>query len=129
MIVINTSALEFVELAGRRSADPLGGRGGQTSVRVVVLDTVQRRPAHRHPHSEEVIYVASGRGAIWIEGAWSRVEEGDMVVVGLGDAHATVPDEDAVLRLICFFPHDDLAQNLEETDTVVDPHERPRGAP
>ncbi len=106
-------------MPGRRTADPLAGLATQSSGRLVELRREADRTAHRHPHSEEVIYVISGTGCVWVDGKRHPVEAGDVVLVPAGAAHATVPDVGQTMRLMCFFPHPDLAANLVETDIPV----------
>lgn len=120
MTVIRAADLAFVRLPGRLAADPLAGLDVASSVRVVRLEHTPGRRAHRHPRCEEVVYVASGRGAVWIDGATTPVATGDVVHVPPGAAHATVPDPGTAMRLICFFPDPDLASTTVETDLVVD---------
>ena len=106
--------LAFDDLPGRRSADPLAGLDTDgMSVRVVRLEAGVRRSAHRHPHSPEVVYVAEGSGIVWLDGHRERAGTGDVVLVPTGVPHATVPDSSGML-LVCFFPHPDLSDNLEE---------------
>jgi len=119
MTIIKHESFDFVDLPGRRSADPLVGRASQSSARYVRLEYSPGRRAHRHPHSEEVIYVVSGRGHVWLDGERLPVGAGDIVHIPTGRAHATVPDRGAPMELMCFFPHPDLADNIEETDMVV----------
>lgn len=117
--VVGQSELRYVDLPGRRSADPLGDLSGSSSMRVVEIDGAAARTAHRHPHSEEIIYVEKGDGWVWLDGALHPVRPGDVVHVPVGVAHAAVPAEGAVMRLVCFFPRGDLAGNLEEIDIEV----------
>jgi quercetin dioxygenase-like cupin family protein len=106
--------LHYAELAGRSSANPLPGTdAGPCSVRVVRIPPGPRTP-HRHPHSCEVVYVVRGRGRVWEDEKVTDVEAGDVVVIFAGVAHATVALGPAELELVCFFPHPDLAANLEE---------------
>ena len=77
------------------------------------------RMAHRHPDSEEVIYVESGFGAIFVEGELTRVGPGDTILVPAGAAHATIPDVGESMELVCFFPHPSLQDNLLETEIDV----------
>lgn len=90
-------------------------------MRVVELERSSRRTAHRHPHSEEVIYVVAGKGSVWIKGEVTMVGVGDTVHVPAGILHATVPDPGETMRLVCFLPHPDLVNNAEETDMEVSP--------
>lgn len=119
MTVVPGDSLNYVELPGRDSADPFDGLDTQGSARIVRLTRTSRRTAHRHPHSEEIVYVLAGTGAVWIDGTSTPVRAGDIVHVPTGSAHATVPDEGVAMELVCFFPHPDLAANIEGTDIVV----------
>lgn len=118
MSVTRRDDIEMVPRPGRRSGDPLVGHETASSVRIVDLGVGAQRKAHRHPLSEEIMVVASGRGRVWIEGEFSAVEAGDVVVVPIGAAHATICDEP--VRLHCFFPHADLPNNYIETDIIVE---------
>jgi quercetin dioxygenase-like cupin family protein len=114
-VVVTSSELDFRPLPGRSAADPFAGiDAGGLSMRVVYLDAGAKRSPHRHPHSYEAIYVVEGRGHIWENGSARRVSEGDCVLVAPGVPHATVPDQDAGMKLVCFWPHPDLASNIEE---------------
>lgn len=119
MTVSNRAGRDFVQLSGRRSADPLEAVQAASSVRIVELERVPGRTAHRHPLSEEVVYVAAGRGVVWIDGEVERIEYGDVIHIPIGAAHATVPDPGESMHLICFFPHPRLADNLEDTEVEV----------
>lgn len=123
MTVVSGRSLDFAELPGRRSADPLGTMphrsGEQSSARYVCLGHDPSRTAHRHPFSEEIIYVVTGSGYVWLEGQRLPVTAGDIVQIPTGAAHATVPDPGVEVELMCFFPHPDLSSNIIETDIAV----------
>lgn len=119
MTVVTPDDMSFTDLPGRRSADPLGASTSNSSVRVVELTRSEGRTAHQHPFSEEIVYVAAGRGQVWIEGVRHPVGPGDVVRIPAGAAHATIPAEASAMRLVCFFPHPDLAQNIIETTITV----------
>jgi len=119
MTVIRSDDLVFVSLPGRQSADGLAGIASASSVRSVRLEHTPGRTAHRHPHSEEVVYVVSGAGTVWIDGETTTVTAGDIVHIPPGCAHATVPVPGSVMELTCYFPHPDLGVNVEETDIDV----------
>jgi quercetin dioxygenase-like cupin family protein len=115
--------LAFLELPGRRSADPLAllGGGGPhgVSVRIVRMEAAPGRRPHRHPLSVEVVHVLAGTGAAWLDGRATPVGPGDTFLIPAGAAHATLPDHGAALELLCFFPHADLASNIEELEGPV----------
>jgi quercetin dioxygenase-like cupin family protein len=118
--VIRSEELDYVDFPGRRSADPLVAVSAGSSMRLVKMTRTEGRRAHVHPHSEEVVYVAGGAGAVWIDGQVTVVRTGDVVRIPAGTPHATVPDPGEAMELVCFFPHPDFARNIEETDIVVD---------
>ena len=121
MGIIRHESLRFADLPGRLSANPLEGLGSAASARFVNLTRSPGRTAHRHPHSEEIVYVVSGSGHVWLDGEEHPVRAGDIVQIPIGAAHATVPDDGVDMQLMCFFPHPDLASNNEDTDIVVTP--------
>lgn len=125
MIVRRFVDLEYQELPGRRSADPLAGADPSgTSVRIVRMEAdtsgSPSRSPHRHPRSAEVVYVAEGSGRVWQDGEVRRVAAGDTVLMPRGVPHATIPDPGESMLLVCFFPDPDLATNTEELDAVLD---------
>jgi quercetin dioxygenase-like cupin family protein len=70
-------------------------------IRVAPGDKV--RPAHSHPHSEEVIYVMSGSGRVLVEGEVASVRAGSTVLFPRGAVHMlhnTGPEE---MKVVCFF--------------------------
>lgn len=120
--------LDFVDLPGRRSADPFRDAGLDVSVRVVTIEPGVRRSPHRHPHSSEVIHVVTGHGRMWTDGEVVDVAAGDVAHVPAGTPHATLA-VGGPLQLVCFFPHPALADNIEELTDVVLPDADQRGAP
>ena len=119
--------LDFVELPGRCAADPLRGVAqAEMSVRLVVLPPDVPRTAHYHPHCAEFFMVLEGRGCIWWDGEFHDVRPGDTVFLPKGVPHATVPTGGAPMRLLCFFPRANLAENIVELDIRVDEAVRAR---
>lgn len=119
MTVVPGDRLEFAALPGRTSGDPLEAVDSSSSVRIVRLARTHQRMAHRHPLSEEVIYVEQGTGAVYLDGSFLPVTPGDVIHIPRGAAHATVPGPGEEMVLIAFFPHPQLADNHEETDIDV----------
>jgi mannose-6-phosphate isomerase-like protein (cupin superfamily) len=117
--VVKGAAMRFEQLPGRASADPLAGIASESSMRIVRLVGGIARRAHLHPLSEEVVVVAAGNGVVWIEGERTPVAPGDVVRIPPGARHATLPAPGTEMTLHCFFPHPDLAHNIEETDIAL----------
>ncbi len=111
---------------GRSSADPFAGSGrGTASARWVHIEPGARRNAHRHPDSEEIVFVAEGSGAVWLDGTFHVLSAGSWVRIPRGVPHATVTADPAGITLACFFPHPDLDANLEELDVAIPEMEAP----
>jgi len=118
-VILPRAQRDYIELPGRRSADPLRAAAPLGfSMRVVAVET-GRRFAHRHPRCREVIFVITGSGRLWEDGVFSSFEEGDCALVEPGVAHATIPDPGNVMELVCFFPVADVAAATEELEDVV----------
>jgi quercetin dioxygenase-like cupin family protein len=123
-VIVKAAELRATALPGRTSADPFGPLDdAQLSMRVVDVGPGARSP-HRHPHSYEAMFVVHGSGHLWEDGRVYRVEPGDCILVPRDVPHATIPDEGTHLRLVCFFPHPDLASNIQELEGTIEPSER-----
>jgi quercetin dioxygenase-like cupin family protein len=92
----------------------------------VVIEHVPARSPHLHPHSEEVVYVVAGRGRVWLDGVFHGVGPGSWYRIPAGTPHATMADRGERMSLVCFFPHDDFANNIEELDVSLESGEEER---
>ena len=118
--VTRSAELRFKALPSRDSADPFDGeKDANLSMRIVKMSADPHRSPHMHPHSAEAVYVIAGSGTLWIDGERIPVEQGDTFLIPAGAKHATLPDEEVDMELICFFPHPDLSQNLVELTEPV----------
>jgi mannose-6-phosphate isomerase-like protein (cupin superfamily) len=71
------------------------------------------RPAHSHPHSEEVVYIISGSGRVMVDGAVDHVEAGTAVLFPEGKVHMLHNTGAAEMKVVCFFaPPTNLANYL-----------------
>lgn len=121
MTVVGPGELDFRDFPGRATADPFRAAGqGASTVRQVVIEHVPSRSPHLHPHSEEVVYVVSGEGRVWLNGTFHPVGPGSWYRIPPGTPHATLADPGERMSLVCFFPHDDFASNIEELDLVLE---------
>jgi quercetin dioxygenase-like cupin family protein len=122
--VVGPHELRFREFPGRTTADPFKTAGqGESTVRQVVIEHVSSRSPHLHPESEEIVHVVAGRGRVWLDGVFHPVGPGSWYRIPAGTPHATMADTGERLSLVCFFPHDDFASNIEELDLVLEADE------
>lgn len=120
MTVVGPDELHYRDFPGRATADPFQRAGqGASTVRQVRIEYVPSRSPHLHPRSEEIVYVVAGRGRVWLDGAFHRVGPGSWYRIPAGTPHATMADPGERMSLVCFFPHDDFANNIEELDLVL----------
>lgn len=117
MTVVRPGDLSFRDFPGRTTADPFKTAGqGESTVREVVIEHVPSRSPHLHPISEEIVYVVAGRGQVWLDGIFHAVGPGTWYRIPSGTPHATLAAPGERLSLVCFFPHDNFADNIEELD-------------
>lgn len=77
-------------------------------IRVAPGETV--RPAHSHPHGEEVIYIIRGSGRVLVEGSVEAVKAGSAVLFPQGAVHMLQNTGSEEMKVVCFFAP---ATNLE----------------
>lgn len=70
-------------------------------IRVAPGETV--RPAHSHPHSEELIYILTGSGKVMIEGEVGEVRAGTAVLFEEGKVHMLRNTGTDEMKVACFF--------------------------
>ncbi|NDJ13810.1 MAG: cupin domain-containing protein [Acidobacteriia bacterium] len=76
-------------------------------IRVEPGNTV--KPAHSHPNGEELIYIITGSGRVWIEGEISPVSAGSIVLFPQGHVHMLQNNGTEEMKVVCFFsPATDL---------------------
>lgn len=107
-------------LKGRTSYEVVSQRTGsqRVTVRYVEIDPPgpldPPRPMHRHRGVEEVIWIVAGSGLFETPGGQHAVAAGQVVYVPADEAHVTRNQGTGTMRLICFFPHHDIAAQTEE---------------
>ena len=121
MTVVGPGELEFRDFPGRTTSDPFRRAGqGESTVRQVVIEHVSSRSPHLHPQSEEIVFVVSGTGQVWLDGTFHPVGPGSWYRIPKNTPHATMADSGERMSLVCFFPHDDFANNIEELTVALD---------
>jgi uncharacterized cupin superfamily protein len=61
------------------------------------------RPAHSHPHSEELIYLITGSGKVMIDGNIGDVRAGSAILFEQGKVHMLKNTSNEEMKVICFF--------------------------
>ncbi len=61
------------------------------------------KPAHAHPEMEELIYVTSGNGKVYIDGNVREIRKGTAVLFEPGSIHMVRNDGKKDIKLICVF--------------------------
>ena len=107
MIKIQENDVETLDVPGRKlkwlfhPEDQLSERFSLNVITIAPGETV--RPAHAHPNEEEVIYVVSGEGRVFIEGEVSDLTAGTAVLFPKGHKHMVQNSGIEPLKLVCFF--------------------------
>lgn len=90
-------------------------------IRVLPGETV--RPAHSHPHSEELIYILAGQGKVMIEGEVGDVRAGSAVLFEEGKVHMLKNSGSEEMKVACFFAPATSLENYRTFDEVRFPQE------
>ncbi len=61
------------------------------------------RPAHSHPHGEEVIYIIRGSGRVLVSGEVAAVKAGSVVLFPQGAVHMLHNTGEEEMKVVCFF--------------------------
>jgi quercetin dioxygenase-like cupin family protein len=105
--ILNEKNIEALDLPGRVlrwvvTAENSGAKNcSMCVIEVQPGETV--KPAHSHPNGEEVIYLLSGSGRVWIEGEIGAVEQGCAVLFPQGKVHMLQNTSDKLMKVACFF--------------------------
>ena len=102
-----------VSLPGRRSREIVAAASGARASTVRFVEIEPDRPgARRGPHVhfdfEECIHVLSGEAVMRTDMGNYRLTAGDTILIPAGEKHATCNTGDTVLKLLFFFPTNDV---------------------
>ncbi|MGB0086865.1 MAG: cupin domain-containing protein [Rhodomicrobiaceae bacterium] len=118
--VIVLDDARVMNLPGRRAREIVGAKVGATNstIRVVEIEPDRpgavRRGPHVHHGFEECIHVIAGEGVTRTDLGDYAVKAGDTILIPADERHATYNTGPAILRLICFFPVNDIAPGTVE---------------
>jgi mannose-6-phosphate isomerase-like protein (cupin superfamily) len=90
-------------------------------IRVAPGETV--RPAHSHPHSEELIYILTGSGKVMIEEEVGEVRAGTAVLFEEGKVHMLRNTGTEEMKVACFFAPATSLDNYRTFEEVRFPGE------
>ncbi len=105
--IVDETSIEALDLPGRMlrwvvTAETTNAQ--HCSMCVIEVQPGQTvKPAHSHPNGEEVIYLLSGSGRVWIEGEISAVKQGYAILFPQGKIHMLQNTSDEVMKVACFF--------------------------
>jgi mannose-6-phosphate isomerase-like protein (cupin superfamily) len=105
--VLHENDIEELDLPGRRmrwlvAEDRLPAQ--HCSVCVIRIPPGEKvRPAHSHPHSDEVIYIMSGSGRVLVDGEVADVRQGSAVLFPQGKVHMLHNTGSVEMKVVCFF--------------------------
>jgi len=112
--------VRVMNLPGRRAYEVVGARAGAVSstVRLVEIEPARAGDARRGPHVhhgfEECIHVLAGQGVTRTDLGEHAVAAGDTILVPAEQRHATYNTGSSVLRLLCFFPVNEIRPGTVE---------------
>lgn len=72
-------------------------------MRVFELSPGGHTPKHSHDWEHE-IFVHAGRGAVWNDGNWKDVEQGNVIFIPGGEEHQLKNTGDGAMTFVCLIP-------------------------
>jgi quercetin dioxygenase-like cupin family protein len=105
--LVQETDIEEHDLPGRHLRWVVGSGGLQANhcssciIRVAPGEKV--RPAHSHPHGEEIIYIMNGTGRVLVGGEVSPVQTGTVVLFPQGAVHMLQNTGNEEMKVVCFF--------------------------
>ncbi|TGE39113.1 cupin domain-containing protein [Desulfosporosinus fructosivorans] len=107
---VNVMEAHFEQATGRVVAELLSAAANgaeKVTCRVVSILPETKggsRKPHIHPDVEEVIFVLTGEGRVWIEGEEILIEKDDLIMIPTAVQHRIINSSEAALDLLCVFP-------------------------
>jgi mannose-6-phosphate isomerase-like protein (cupin superfamily) len=96
---VKQSSVEFLD----EFAVLTGNGRSQAAVMVLAPGESTGGPDNRHPESDQWLYVASGEGAVKIEGHVHIVRRGSLLLIERGEAHEIQNEGDEPLETLNFY--------------------------
>ena len=120
--VLHENDVEELDLPGRHlrwvvAADRLNANHCSACV-IRVAPGNKVRPAHSHPHGEEVIYIIRGSGRVLVAGEVAEVRAGSVVLFPQGAVHMLHNTGDEEMKVVCFFAPSTSLENYKFYEDV-----------
>jgi quercetin dioxygenase-like cupin family protein len=120
--LIHESDAEEIDLPGRRlrwviADDKVAAQHCSTCV-IRVAPGERVRPAHSHPHGEEVIHIIRGSGRVLVAGEVAEVREGTTVLFPQGAVHMLHNTGSEEMKVVCFFAPGTSLENYRMHEDV-----------
>ncbi len=84
----------------RQIVGPSNSRAQQVSIADIIIPAGVEVKTHHHRGIEEIYYVTSGEGLMFLNGSTRRIGVGDAVVIRPGEVHGIFNQSETDLRLI-----------------------------
>jgi quercetin dioxygenase-like cupin family protein len=105
--IVHENEMEELDLPGRKLrwliTPEMDLTTGVSLNTVVIQPGNTVHPAHSHPNCEELIYVVSGSGKVFIDGSVHSLSKGTTVLFKQGMKHMVRNDGSEDLKLVCVF--------------------------
>ena len=123
--IVDEQSIEALDLPGRMLrwvVTPETTNAHHCSMCVIEVQPGQTvKPAHSHPQGEEIIYLLSGSGRVWIEGEIGDVKRGCAVLFPQGKIHMLHNTSQDVMKVACFFAPATSLDNYKFFDEIEFP--------
>ena len=111
-----------LSLPGRKSREIVAAASGaqRSTVRFVEIEpetSGAKRGPHIHFDFEECIHVLAGEGLTRTDKGEYPLTAGDTILIPAGENHATYNTGTTVLKLLCFFPTNDVGAATAEYES------------
>ena len=109
--------------AAREIASPRNSRAVRLSIAEIIIPPGVEVHRHYHEVVEEIYYIVSGEGVMWLNGATRKVHPGDAIVIVPGEMHTIRNMTQAELKMIvtCTPPWTPDCSVMDPTWTSVTP--------
>lgn len=103
--VIHEDEVQAVSLPGRDHKMIVKPQTGSSRMcaGVAVFPAGKHAPPHTHDNAEEVLYVLSGRGTVYVDGEPHAITAGSFILVQQGQQHSLEADAQGDLKVFYVF--------------------------